>query len=332
MARLHLTPRGAFILFVTLTVIAIAQMTWWIVLMARLVDEKVDIAHDLGADPAFLQMLHDQEISRQVMIGLEGIFFLILFSGGAYVIYRSLAKTEELKFRQQNFLMAVTHELKTPLASMKLYLNTLNSSKIPDEKKASVVPRMNEDLSRLEKLVDNILEAGRFERHGYELHRTPMELDRLVKQLLGKFREMPTSKPLAIEADLSTGVIVNADSAALSRAIEAVLENGLKYNDKEDIRLSVELTRSDWTARLVIADNGIGLEKSDTRAIFERFYRVGSELSRAHPGSGLGLYLCREIVRAHGGDIIAESDGIGHGTRFIITLETEQIDENNTAG
>ena len=321
--KFHLSPKGAFVLFLLVGIVAFAQAVWWIVFMAGLVDEKVEIAEQLGADPQFVQQLHDQEISRQIMVGMEGIFFLLLIMGGAWLIYRSLVRTEELKFNQQNFLMAVTHELKTPLASIKLYLTTLNSQKIPEEKKARVLPRMKEDLERLEKLVDNILEAGRFERAGYKLHRQTTDFTELVAQLVEKVKRIPAGKPVDVRTELVPGITVEADPAALGRAIEAVLENGLKYNDKDQIVLDIALTEDGGTARLEIADNGVGLEKNDLRAIFDRFYRVGSELSRQHPGSGLGLFLCREIVRAHGGDIAAASEGPGSGSRFIITLEAK---------
>ncbi len=332
MARFHLTPRGALIAFVVLSTAAIAQMVWWIIFMARLVDEKVDLAAQYGADPATIEQLHDQEIGRQIMVGMEGIFFLVLILGGGWLIYRSLVKGEELKFHQQNFLMAVTHELKTPLASIKLYIDTLKSPKIPDEKKAGVLPRMREDLERLEKLVDNILEAGRFERSGYRLHRQAADLGRLAAERLEALGRIPRPKPLQVRKNLPPQVFVTADTEALSRAFDAVLENSLKYNDEDAVELAVTLESDGRMARLVIADNGIGLSRDNQTAIFDRFYRVGSELSRSHPGSGLGLYLAREIVQAHGGTITAESDGPGQGARFTITLKVEPGNEDDTAG
>ena len=332
MARLHLTPKGALIAFIVLAATAVAQMVWWIILMAHLVDAQVEVARRVGADPVLIEQLHREEVRRQVMVGLEGVFFLVLIIGGAWLIYRSLVRTEQLKFHQQNFLMAVTHELKTPLSSIKLYIDTLKSPKIPEEKKAGVLPRMREDLDRLERLVDNILEAGRFERSGYKLHRQPTDLGRLVERRLGALERTPKHKPLHVTLDLAAGVIVNVDCSALERAIDAVLENSLKYNDKAAVDLAVSLARREGAVHLVFADNGIGLERGDLNAIFERFYRVGSEVSRRHPGSGLGLYLAREFVRAHGGEMAAESEGPGLGARFVITMETEPENEEDPAG
>ena len=120
--RINPTPKTGFILFISLSVVLFIQAAWWITFMAILLDEKVDIAVQLGADEAFIDKIHHEEVSRQIMLGMEGVFFLGLVLLGAWLIYRALVKTEQLKFHQQNFLMAVTHELKTPLASIKIYL------------------------------------------------------------------------------------------------------------------------------------------------------------------------------------------------------------------
>ncbi len=332
MTKLHLSPRGALIIFIVLTVTILAQAVWWIIFMAGLVNEKVEIAQQLGADQSFVEELHSQEVKRQVMVGMEGLFFLVLIGGGAWLIYRAQVKSEQLKFHQQNFLMAVTHELKTPLASIKIYLDTLSSAKIPQEKKAGVLPRMQTDLIRLEKLVENILEAGRFERAGYKLHLEHVNLTNLIDHLVHKYDRMTWEKPIEVVATLEPEIVVLGDAGALGRAVEAVLENALKYNDKDSIALTIALDNNGGKARLVIADNGIGLDRNEQDRVFDRFYRVGSELSRERPGSGLGLYLCREIVRAHGGEIAVESDGPGQGARFIITLEGKQNHEDDIAG
>ncbi len=110
MAKFSLSPKQALILFVSIATVLVAQAAWWVVFMARLVDEKVQMAIDLGADQAFVDMIHRQEIRRQVMVGSEGVFLLLLVGFGAWLIYRALVRAEELKFHQQNFLMALTHE------------------------------------------------------------------------------------------------------------------------------------------------------------------------------------------------------------------------------
>lgn len=333
MSKLVLTPKKALILFLSIALVLIAQGVWWVILMARLFDEKVDLAIELGASEEFVQHLHDEEIARQMMIGSEGIFFLILVGLGAYLIYRSLAKNEELNFHQQNFLMAVTHELKTPLASMKIYLDTLKSDKIDQEKKLAIIPRIKDDVNRLEKQVENILEAGRFERSGYKLTPEEIDLSQMVENCLSRLTKLSLKKELVINKNkFENKIIYRGDPFALMRAIDALLENSLKYNDADNIILDIDLYGLKNNIYLKIKDNGIGLAKADLYRIFERFYRVGNELSRTNAGSGLGLYLCREIIKAHKGTIVAKSEGIGCGVEFNIILKVNKKYENNSAG
>jgi signal transduction histidine kinase len=318
---MRLSSRAALILFIVIVVVAFAQAVWWIMFMAMLVDEKVDIAEQLGASPQEVELIHQQEMRRQVMVGLEGLFFLTLILAGAWLIYRSLVKTEQLKFNQQNFMMAVTHELKTPLASMLVTLDALGSEKIPAEKKASLVPRMKDDVRRLEKLIDNVLQAGRFGRHESSLNTQPVNLSRLVSDSLERLTNLHTEVPLAVKQSIEPGIMMQADPASLSRAIEAVLENSLKYHNGRQIEIDVSLARQDSQAVLRVADKGVGIKKEHLTQVFERFYRVGSELTRARPGSGLGLYLANEIVRAHRGKMTAHSEGPGKGAAFTMTFK-----------
>jgi len=331
MAKFEITPKRALILFVAITVVLVAQATWWVIFMARLVDEKVQMAIDLGADQAFVDMVHQQEIRRQIMVGSEGLFMLFLVGVGAWLIYRALVRAEELKFHQQNFLMAVTHELKTPLASIKIYLDTLQSDKVSPEKKAGIFPRLKEDANRLEKLVENVLEAGRFERSGYRLNLERCDLSKLVGDSLDNLRRYPAETPVHVNrVRFEDRVLINGDCRALRRAVEAIFENALIYNDKESVQLSVELYQESQSVFLKIADNGIGLLKKDVGRIFNRFYRVGAEINHTRPGTGLGLYLCREIIRAHKGKIEARSEGAGKGTEFRITLNALEPNEKNS--
>jgi two-component system phosphate regulon sensor histidine kinase PhoR len=332
MSHLTFKYNKDLIFFLSLTLVILVQAVWWIVFMARLVDEKVDLAVRFGADPALVETLHAQEIRRQMMVGMEGIFFLILILAGAWLIYRSLVKAEELKTHQQNFLMAVTHELKTPLASLKVYLDTLESPKIPSDKRAGITPKMKQEVDRLDKLVENILDAGRFERRGYHLNREPFNLTDLVDGLIESLKGLPTGRPLEINRALALGVMYTGDPAAFGRAVNAVLGNCLLYNESDRIVLQVTMKKESRNVVLAITDNGIGLDGKDCSRIFNRFYRVGDELRRSRPGTGLGLYLAREIIRRHGGELSARSEGLGRGTTFTIQLSLEDQHEDDSIG
>ncbi len=331
MAKLILTSKKAFVLFISITFLLVAQAIWWIALMAKLFDEKVKMVQELGAEKAYIDLIQQEEISRQIMIGMEGLFFLLLVGIGAWLIYRTLVKNEELQYAQQNFLMSVTHELKTPLASMKIYLDTLKSDKIPEEKKMTIIPRLKDDVNRLEKLVENILEAGRFEKSGYELHKDYFDFSNMINSDLDKLKNFATHQKLEIiRENFPENYIFYGDRFALSRAFEAIIENTLKYNDKDNILLKVSFKADKNNVYISISDNGIGLDKHNKERIFERFYRVGEVLNISKPGTGLGLFLCREIIKAHKGSIKVESDGIGMGVNFKIQLKVIKSHENNS--
>ena len=320
MGALRLSQKSALIIFLMLGGFALTMVTWWIILMARLTDEKVDLAAELGASPQYIEYLHQQEIDRQIMVGSEGVVFLILSLVGVWLIYRSLVQAHRLRRLQENFLMAVTHELKTPLASIMVYLDTLKSEKVSSEKKQQVIPRMKEDLRRLEGLVEDILEAGRFEASAYKPDRQRLDLGVLLTALIDKLSVSNPGKRIRTTCHIESDIYVVGDSAVLQRAISAILDNAVKYSGDTEADLTVSLRRLRNYAEITIKDRGIGIDKSELSQIFDRFYRVGHELTRACPGTGLGLYLCRQMIRAHGGEILARSEGIGHGTEFIITL------------
>ncbi len=327
-----ISSKRALIIFIVLVLFVIAQSAWWVVFMARLVDEKVDIATELGGSAEYVEMIHQEEITRQIMLGTEGVVFLVAVMVGIWLIFRAFVRTAQLKTLQQNFLMAVTHELKTPIASLKLYMDSLESPKIPAEKKATILPRMKQDALRLESMVENMLQAGRFERHDFRVTLEPLDLSDLVLSTVQKWLQTPTDVPLTIKGEIRPDVTIQGDRVTFQRAVDAVLENAMKYHDGNRIAVKVTLTSDGQRARLSIRDEGIGLEKTEIEAVFERFYRVGSELTRTSQGSGLGLYLCREMIRSHHGTIVARSEGPGCGTEFVITLPADGNDEDHTTG
>lgn len=220
--------------------------------------------------------------------------------------------------------MAVTHELKTPLTSMGVYLDTLQSDKIPAVKKQAVVPRLHQDLKRLGHLVDDILEAGRFETGEFKPNRQRVDLAAVLDSCAERLLEYAGSTTVKLTREIEPEVWVQADVPIVSRAVSAVLENAAKYSGGAEIRIALSLRRHQGKAVISIADNGVGIARDELKLIFERFYRIGHELTRARGGTGLGLYLSREMIRAHGGDIVARSEGIGRGAEFIITLPLDE--------
>lgn len=316
----NLSPKSALIVFIVLVVYVLAMVVWWIIFMAELTAEKFKMAAQLGATPEYVEALHRQEISRQIMLGMEGVVFLLVILLGVWLFYRSLQQAGRLRTRQENFVMAVTHELKTPLASMRIYLDTLQSEKISVERKLTVVPRIKQDLRRLERLVEDILEAGRFESGEFRLNRQLIDLAALLHTVADGVADRSEGAQIKLTRLIESDVPVMADAPVIGRAISAIIDNATKYSGGSPADITITLRRRKHRAEITIVDKGLGIDKQELGPIFDRFYRVGDEMTRASSGTGLGLYLCREMIRAHGGDVSAHSEGVGHGAEFVIAL------------
>ena len=319
--KIKITAKRALGLFIAIVVGVFLQAVWWIIFMAKLLNEKVELAEQFQAGDEFIARLHEQEIQRQIMLGSEGVIFLGVIIFGAWLIYRALVQTEAMKARQQNFLLSVTHELKTPIASLRIYLDTLESPKSADEKKRNVIPRMKQDAVRLERMVNNILEATRFDHHKYLLDTIEINLSQMLKEAVISLEGIAEDQPRTVTTDIKPDIFTEADPKALRRAVDAVLENCLKYHNKNQIHIDVKLEQIRNKIAITVSDEGVGFESAESEALFDRFYRVGSEMTRSADGTGLGLYLCREIVRAHGGEVKASSKGPGKGAQFTIELK-----------
>ncbi|MBD3331270.1 hypothetical protein GF356_00345, partial [candidate division GN15 bacterium] len=239
---IRLSPKTALILFIVLVAFVIAQATWWVVFMAQLVDEKVELAEQLTSDPVVIERIHEEEIDRQVMIGLEGLVFLLVLGGGLWIIYYAYTRQQELNRRQENFLMATTHELKTPLSSIRVYLDALQSDRVPEGRKAEVIPRIREDVQRLQNLVDKTLQAGRIGRQSLSKERREtFDFSGLVQERLNALLELPNSKRLELTRDITPSLMVSGERASLATAIDQVLENALKYTRQETIKVHVKV-------------------------------------------------------------------------------------------
>lgn len=258
---------------------------------------------------------------RVVMFAMEGSFFCLMTLFGAYMIYRTLRQSEELKNRQENFIQAVTHELKIPVASIKLYLETMATGKFDQDKMKGFIPRMIDDCNRLEGLVDNVLEAGRFSRRGHEAKLVASNLSNDLAEYLEEMRPMLERYKAKLEVNIDPDLMVKSDYHALRRVATALIDNAIKYSPENRRELAVVARRvSPRKCEVTFADKGVGVEKTEQKKVFERFYRTGEENTRSVRGTGIGLFLVKQIISEHHGTVELKSEGTGTGSRFIITL------------
>lgn len=249
----------------------------------------------------------------------EAFFLAAAILGGFTLIYRKLTEEMDLKLRQRNFTASVTHELKTPIASLRVWMETLFDRDLSSDQRGKIRTRMDQDLARLAELVNNLLDVARSESGSMELRPEPLELGPWLRGVAEAMDQKLGPGSLGLRLDLAPGVWAFADPKALAMVVENLLSNAYKYADAPRATiLTLDGTRDE--AILVVTDHGAGIQAKELPRLFQRFYRVGDEMTRAVPGTGLGLFLAREIVQRHGGDIRAASKGRGLGASFTVRL------------
>jgi two-component system, OmpR family, sensor histidine kinase CiaH len=274
-------------------------------------------------DPAYtlnLAHIYTGAHNKTIQYNSEGSTFLILILISAIFVYRAVRRQFRLQQQQQNFMMAVTHELKTPIAVAKLNLETLKRFKLDEEKRQKMIASALEETERLNTLANNILVSSQLEGGGYTLSREEIDLSALTRQLAVDFQSRyPERKwELLIEPDLE----VIADPLLLQMLVNNLVENAIKYSPK-DSPLSIGLKKDNKHILLYIKDQGPGIKEAEKKKIFEKFYRVGNEATRTAQGTGLGLYLCRKIAEDHHA-LLSVADNQPKGSIFTVRLNKIQ--------
>ena len=251
----------------------------------------------------------------------EGLLLLLAILAGVYVIFLFWSRQAALLREQKLFISQVTHELKSPLASLQLHLETIRRHQPPPEKMAAFLETMMGDAARLNGLIDNLLSAGRIEQENWKLHPQLTEFSVFIERY---FRSRQFTLPRAgkLKIDVEPGVWAMIDPEAMETVCRNLLENAVLYSDGPP-DINVRLMRRGGGCVLEVSDRGRGIEVQHQRKIFKMFYRVRSKSENIR-GSGLGLFIVNANVRQHGGRIDVESAGIGKGTTFRITLPLAQ--------
>jgi signal transduction histidine kinase len=256
---------------------------------------------------------------RWVVYFLGTVLFLLLIGGlGLMVIL--LLREVRLNERQSNFVSAVTHELKTPVASLRLYIDTLRMRDLPEDKRRDFYGTMSQDLDRLNATINNVLNAARYTDKPVAEPR-PLDLAKVVRRALELTRTRYQLPRESFSCEGPESLRVMGDASALETAVLNLFDNAVKYSRDHEVRVEAELSRDqDGQAHLRVRDHGIGMSRAHLRLIFKRFYRIGAEVRRSHTGTGLGLFIVRSVVKAHKGTVTADSPGPDRGSVFTITL------------
>jgi len=258
---------------------------------------------------------------REVALLVFGVIFFALIITG--LILNTIFLVREIRRNEQHdaFLNAVTHELKTPIASIKLYLETLKVRDLDKAKRDEFYDIMLADNERLLGTVEQVLQASRTREKQRLMNLAEIDLAELLTDTIRLVKERKHLDESAIRfSTASESVKVLGDREELRTAIANLIDNAVKYSPGVP-KISVKLRSSASTkAEIYIKDNGIGMARSDLKRIFRRFYRVPNKSADAAKGTGLGLSIVRAVVDKHGGRVKAESKGEGKGTTFIVQL------------
>ena len=341
--------------FLLLLAISAIQVVWWLVDQARIADRIADdrvarLEVDRDAAAAALRagqaldelrafypdLLIDAEGARRRPDALraieierrrhlsqyrwEGAFFLLVLGGGILVLWRVLRREADLLNRQQNFLAAVSHELRSPLASLRLTTETLLLRDLAAADRRGLLERNLEDLRRLERLVGNLLETTRLEERRAVPRRAPVDLSEAVSLAFAELGHRAAgTEGIDIEVRVEPGLGLQADPVGLGTVLRNLIGNAIESAQAAGTRVEVSARRLGSAVELQVLDDGVGFEPAEGSRLFEKFYRPGSELRRNKQGSGLGLYLVRGFVALEGGEVEASSDGPGRGATFRVT-------------
>ena len=282
---------------------------------------KIILSHDVDSvkHPALYQqrlaeITSKKERGTMQYLG-EGITFIIVVLVGAFVVYSSFKRSLRVTRQQNNFMLSVTHELKSPIAGIKLNLQTMERHQLDDDKRKALLNRSINEANRLNDLCTNILLTSQMEGKQYVAAKERINFSQLVEDSIEHYANR---YPQRFEEDIESDCTINGDKLMLQMAFNNLLENAVKYTPS-DRPITITLDKKNNCIVLQVADQGQGIADEEKKKIFNKFYRIGNENSRTSKGTGLGLYLTSRILKQHKGKITVK-DNHPTGSIFEMSL------------
>ena len=313
-----------FIIYWILLAYIIAALVWWFIALSRQNNQmtafKMDALNPANPDyiTRYKKIANEKDRKTAQYIG-EGSIFLLLILAGAIFVFRAVRRQLKLSHEQQNFMIAITHELKTPIAVAKLNLETLQKRKLDEAQQQRLIYNTLQETDRLNNLCNNMLLSSQIEAGGYVITNEEINWSVLVSasvnDFAGRYPERKISK--SIQHD----IFVSGDHFLLQIAVNNLIENALKYSPKES-EINISLSQGHQLALLQVEDGGMGIADAEKKKVFEKFYRIGNEATKRAKGTGLGLYLTKKIITTHKGRIDIADNPIG-GSIFKVELTAE---------
>jgi signal transduction histidine kinase len=264
-----------FVIFYFLITYALAELFWWGLLLIR-------------AKPASVGMI----------AGELSVFLVILLFGAVH-LHKTINKERQLHMRQKNFLLSVTHELKSPLASIKLFLQTIQKRDLNREQRINFIDKCLTDIERLDDLVENMLMATKIDNQTYTFPKEKFNLSLLVDTVVNRLQvNKCDGREQTINAEIEPQVEITGDKFAMTSVVTNLIENAVKYSPPCEA-VDVKLFHKGDEVHFIVADNGIGIADAEKPHIFDKFYRVGNEDTRNTKGTGLGLFIVKQVLDKH---------------------------------
>ena len=267
-----------------------------------------------------------EEVSPQIVYDAPSVFpfvgGIVLLTGlsiSIVLIFRHLNIQIKLNALYDNFIANVTHELKSPLSSIQLYLETLNSREVPEEKRKEFYELMMRDAERLKNLVNSILEIASMDKKKFNRNFEVYKADETIKKIILESTEQFKVKESSIKFSGDAGCDVLLDRNSIKTVFDNLVDNSIKYS-VAPLEILIKFKRNAKKAEIEFSDNGIGIPQDQVKKIFQKFHRIYDSDIPNVKGTGLGLYVVREIIKNHKGKVTAFSDGKGKGASFKIEL------------
>jgi two-component system, OmpR family, sensor histidine kinase CiaH len=311
--------RFVFIVYWFLLAYIIAALIWWFIALNTQNHQMAlhDISLLKNDTPAYfetIERINDREKRKTSQYIGEGAVFFLVIMAGAFFIFRAVRKQLKAGQQQQHFMMAITHELKTPIAVTKLNLETLIKRKLDETQQQKLLQNTIQETNRLNALCNNILLVAQIEDKRYHVIKEEINLSELVNECVQDFVNRFPQRTFATE--IANDVFIKGDKLLLQLAINNLIENATKYSGK-DKQVIISLSNAAGKINFSVKDEGNGIPGEDKKKIFEKFYRIGNKATKEAKGTGLGLYLTKKIAQQHKASIYV-TDNLPAGSIFTI--------------
>ena len=280
--------------------------------IASIATVGIDKVVQLSINPTNLQQLEEERFQQRNIWLYQSILLLVLVASGIYGVYYSIDSIYQLNKRQNNFLLSVTHEFKTPIASIRLMLQTSKHPKVKEEKKAELIENSIENTFRLEELAENMLVSMQIENDKYQYALSKIDLSEMLNQVIDN-----QSIKGEIAGTIEPGVTLTGDGFIMRMVANNLIENAFKYSNNQPIEVNLYMQGTKKV--LEVKDIGVGIAKEDYKKIYKKFFRVQDEETRTTKGTGLGLFIVKQAVERHRGKVAVMANK-PRGSVFIVEL------------